>query len=308
MHTPTFTQCIEGYLIAARARRLSQHTIADYLNSFRKFQTFLVEDVPIRSITADHVKRFLAGLNGLSNKTLLNIHTGLSALWNWAVGEKLVECNVVRDVAPPEPEEPAIVPFTHGDIKAMLGALDRSKPYTRPGKRESTHSTSMALRNRAIILTLLDTGLRASELCGINIRDVDRRNQHVLVMGKGSKERSVPYSAPTAQAIWRYLATRGDERLDRPLFATKSGGPLDKDDLGRILRDIGDRAGVSDVHPHRYRHTFAITFLRNGGNVYVLKMLLGHSTLEMCLRYLALAQSDADEAHRHASPVANWRL
>jgi len=74
------------------------------------------------------------------------------------------------------------------------------------------------------------------------------------------------------------------------------------------LQAIGNRAGVRNVHPHRFRHTFAISFLRNGGNGYTLQMILGHTTMEMVRKYLNLAQADLESAHRLASPVANWRL
>ena len=81
-----------------------------------------------------------------------------------------------------------------------------------------------------------------------------------------------------------------------------------RDVLIKLLVRMGQRAGVANVHPHRFRHTFAINFLRNGGNAYALQMMLGHSTMEMVKRYLALAQADVEAAHRQASPVANWRL
>jgi integrase/recombinase XerD len=78
--------------------------------------------------------------------------------------------------------------------------------------------------------------------------------------------------------------------------------------LQKILRKIGNRGGVSNVHPHRFRHTFAIQYLRNSGDPYTLQALLGHSSLDMVKNYLRIAQIDIDTAHRRASPVDNWRL
>jgi len=83
---------------------------------------------------------------------------------------------------------------------------------------------------------------------------------------------------------------------------------LNRSRLQKILESIGNRAGVQNVHPHRFRHTFAIQYLRNGGDPYSLQALLGHSSLDMVKNYLRIAQIDIDTAHRRASPVDNWRL
>jgi len=88
---------------------------------------------------------------------------------------------------------------------------------------------------------------------------------------------------------------------------TAEGQPLDRVGLGKLILRIGQRAGVINAHPHRFRHTFAINFLRNGDNAYALQMMPGHSTMEMVKRYPALAQANVEVAHRQASPVANWR-
>lgn len=305
----TLSQAIQGYMLNMDARRLSSHTVADYTNTFRKFSAFIGPDFPIAAITIEHVEAFLA-LQEVSQKTLLNYHTGLSALWTWALKQAppLATRHILQELQRPKPEKRAIVPFTEAEVRAMMEVLDKSRAYTRPGKQECRNSLPNGVRNRMVILLLLDTGIRADELCQLKIRDVDMPNKRITVMGKGKKERAIPLDARTAQAIWRYLATRPDSRPDDPLVVTQTDNRVDRHRLRRLLEDIGERAQVPNVHPHRFRHTFAINFLRNGGDILTLQRILGHATVQMVNTYLALAQVDVDAAHRRASPVGNWRL
>lgn len=313
----TLSQAYAGFELAANARRLSPKTIADYQNTFRKFARFMAEqddspldgDPPLESITPTHIRRFLAAQDQVSKKTALNYHVGLSALWTWALDEEYVDSHVVRRCERPTPEKRAVVPYTEADIKAMLSSLEKSKAYSRPGKRSCSNSLPNAERNRAIIFLLLDTGLRAQELCDLTIVHTDLKNRRVKVMGKGAKERSVPFSPRTAQILWRYItAFRKDAYANEPLFITDELRAFDRNMLRRSLSRIGERAGLSGVNCHRFRHTFAINYLRNGGDPWSLQLMLGHSTLEMVSHYLSIAQADLDDNHRQASPVSHWSI
>jgi integrase/recombinase XerD len=273
------SKAIEGFVLACKARKLSEHTLTDYERTMRKFVAH-VGDSPIQKITSTQVAAFLAS-QPWSAKTVLNYHIGLSALWTWAVKEGYVERHILRQVDKPRPQKIAVAPFTDTEIRAMMASVKRN-----------------ADRDRAIILLLLDTGLRASELCGLELSDIDLANKRLKVLGKGNKERLLPFSSRTASALFRYLST---ENPARPF-------PFTRTSLAHLVQDIGRRAGIRDAHPHRFRHTFAVTYLRLGGDPYTLQAILGHSTMEMVKNYLALAQVDVDAAHRRASPVENWRL
>lgn len=191
----------------------------------------------------------------------------------------------------------------------MLNATSRSKAYTRPGKQECTNGLKHQLRDQAILLCLVDTGIRATELCELRMKDVSIVGREIDVFGKGSKERTLPMSEDTAKAIDDYLANeRGSASALAPLFASHTDDALDRGSLRQLIQRIGERAGVRNAHPHRFRHTFAINFLRNGGDPYSLQVILGHSTMEMVKEYLALAQADLEAAHRKASPVMIWKL
>jgi integrase/recombinase XerD len=312
MMSISLLQAIEGFELAGHARRLSKHTLADYANTFRKLLDFLDADPPIAEISVGQLRSFFAAQDSVSAKTLLNYHTGLSALWRWAQSEQLVERNLVRDIPAPRPEKRAVEPYSEHDIKAMLNSLGQSKAYKRKRDRQQMrHSIEeeLVVRNRALLLLLLDTGLRASEVCGLRVADVDLRNQKVKVMGKGAKERILRFSANTGSALWRHLALKekAEKVPGRPVF-TAGGRPLTRDHLLHTIRRIAERAGVSGANVHRFRHTYAIQYLRNGGNPYALQMSLGHSTMEMTRRYLAIAQADLELDHQVASPVANWGL
>jgi site-specific recombinase XerD len=219
-------------------------------------------------------------------------------------------------VSRPKPEQKVIEPYSKADIEAMLATCARGTPYTRPGKRECSNARPTAGRDRAIILLLLDTGVRASEITGdpmldrhpLRIQDVDQRNLRVKVEGKGAKERIIPISAPTSKAVWRYLVTRPDADPIDALILSNTGYELSRTGLLKLVQRLGKRAGIFNAYIHRFRHTFAINFLRNGGNALELKRLLGHTSLDMVERYVAIAQVDVERAHRRASPVANWRL
>jgi site-specific recombinase XerD len=317
MNNFTLSICVEGFILECNARRLSPNTIKFYTIILKKLTRFFPGDPFIADIAKADIERFLDSLTTLCKKSLVGHHATLSALWRWAVAEGVAARNVVRDIPQARPEERLVTPFTQAEVKLLLGAVDKSAPYQRPGQRICQHSNPTAQRNHAIIYLLLDTGIRASELCGLAIRDVDLKARHIIVMGKGDKERQIPFDSITGQVIWRYLAGRKTDPVSAPLFPAwiaadrdcpDRRSPLDARDLYHILQRIGRRAGVADVHPHRFRHTFAIQFLRNKGDVYTLQRILGHTTLDMVRCYLAIAQTDIEAAHRLASPVANWRL
>ena len=206
-----------------------------------------------------------------------------------------------------------MVPYNKDDVASLLKACDVSRSWK---TRESTTNTRpSANRDRAIILTLLDTGMRASELCGIHYADINFSNNSIEVSGKGprgGKKRTVYFGKRVAQSLWKYLQPRLETlRPDDEVFTMVKGvyeNHMTRDRLLKLLKRIGDRASVADVHPHRFRHTFAINYLRNGGDLFTLQALLGHEDLTMVKRYARIAQNDCEDTHRKASPVDNWKL
>lgn len=305
------TDAITGYWLE-RKRQLSPNTYNDYQRTFQRFAAYHA-DCAIESITPNHVRRFLNHIaaeqdaNGatISDKTLSNIWVALSALFTWAETE-LGIAHPIRDrVKRPQYKPKPIQPYTQDEINAILRVTDQTTTWRTRNGSIATSKRPTALRDRAIILTLLDTGIRATECCNLSYSDYDAANDRLLIQhGKGDKARYVYIGESTRRALWRYLAGR----TVGPLFATRTNTHLDRSELRKLIERLGRRANVRHANAHRFRHTFAVAFLRNGGNVFALKEILGHATLDTIKIYVRLAERDIGDAQRRASPVDNWNL
>ena len=151
----------------------------------------------------------------------------------------------------------------------------------------------------------LDTGLRISELANLTLDDINMDTASLLIRhGKGGKQRMVRIGIKAQKILWKYV-TIYRKGNSNSLFLIRSGESMSVLGIKILIKRLGDRAKVK-VHPHKLRHTFAISFLRAGGDVFSLQYLLGHSTLQMTQRYLqSLNADDAANAHKKFSPLDN---
>lgn len=320
------SKSIDGFLKFKIAEGLSQRTVDSYEYHLTQWMKY-IEDKDVAKVTSTDITNYLAylrteykpsrfngGTEPLSPKSIRNVYITLRALFAWLSKEFKV-ANPVKDITPPKFQKHHIETFGKEDIEKLLKAC----LYSRESQTETRHKFVMrrpsANRDQAIILTLLDTGLRAGELCALNVGDVDQKTGKVNVKhgsvggAKGGKGRFVYLGKVARKAVWRYLANREDgEDPDAPLFISHDDKPFNKDNLRVLINRLGDRAGLANVHPHKFRHTFAITYLRSGGDVFTLQSILGHSSLDMVRHYAQIAEVDVQQAHRKASPADNWRL
>lgn len=313
--TEKLANLLTGFYLAKQAEGCSPNTIIEYRKDFAHFARWCNGRDPAK-LSAGDLKAFLAHLrtepNGrgkpLAAKTVYNCWAALRSFYRWHSEE--YHCpNPMSSVAAPKAPEPVIEPLSREGVAAILRACDGTREASTKGRAAFSMRRDTALRDRAIVLVLLDAGLRASELCALTVGDVDLSSGRVLVRkGKGGKGRVVYLGKMARRAVWKYLATRAQPRPDEPLFLTREGRALNPDRLVKLFANLGRRAGVANLHPHRLRHTFATEFLRNGGNLLGLQRLLGHSSLEMVRRYAAIAEADLAKAHETGSPADRWRL
>lgn len=318
------SKAVEGFVIARQAGAYSPSTIEIYKWGLKRLIQ-CIGDKDVERITSADVTRFFAWLNTeykprrkpgapapLKPGSVQNAWVAVRSFFNWAVPEFGLNERPDRDAKRPRFQYPEIQPFTANELKALVKACALTAPSNGVKRKTFQKRRGNAARDEALVIILLDTGLRAGELCRLRIQDVKMESGEVFVAdfgtGQKTKSRHVYLGHGSVRAVWRYLARREGTQPGDLLFVTERGRGLERYALKLIMARLGKRAGVANVHPHRFRHTFAVQYLRNGGDVFTLQRLLGHSTLEMVRRYVALADTDAQAAHRVASPVDRWQL
>ena len=286
---------VRNYLISCRADGKSPATIKSYSQVLKALLVFY-RDMSLKPepkrIEASDIRLFFLSLQerGDSQATINRYYRCLGTFFRWLIAEGVADKNPLANIKPPRPEKKIVQPFSRGDIDSLL--------------LQTSGSKFLDLRNRAIVLLFLDTGLRLSELANIQLDDMDFDEETIRVTGKGAKQRVVRMGRQTQKALLRYLLARDDGYPC--LWVTEERRPLTKWGIKNMVRTICRRAGVTDARPsaHTFRHTAAISLLRNGAGEFTLQIMLGHSTLQMTRRYVAaLGQEDMIRAHRKFSPV-----
>ena len=290
-----FEAHLAAYLLAQEAARCTEKTMEHYRYTLGSFITWLhAQDVAgVAGITAHHIRTYLVSLQkrGLKDTTQHAHARGIRAWCNWLLAEGDLERSPMQRVAMPKLEARVPAPFSTEDVQRLLAVCDRHTP--------------VGARNYALCLTLLDTGLRASECAALRLSQVDMKSGMVVVFGKGQKQRQVRIGAKARAAILRMLAYCQVAMPGDALWPAYTGdrGELTMHGMQVVLRRLGEKAGVKPSGPHRFRRTFALWCLRDGMDLHSLRMLMGHSTLAMLQRYLALAGEDVERAHVAHSPV-----
>jgi integrase/recombinase XerD len=305
-------EAVESFLVAKKAEGKSPNTIAFYQAMLGVFMR-RIEVVDLRDIKETEIREYILYLQSehvpygeghplhqpdrrLSQHSVKAHWASLSTFFNWAHQEGIIKKNPMARIGRPRTPKKLKSGLTLQEVQALLGTCK-----TKDGKREA--------RDVAILLLLVDTGCRVSEVCQLHLADVDFANGCVKAYGKGAKERIVYVGRETIKAIRRYISTfRPRPRAGDWLFLTYDGRQMTRFGVASLLSRLGRAAGVSRVHAHRFRHTMAIQFLRNGGDIFSLQRLLGHTTLDTVKEYLNLCDADVEQAYRKASPVDNWKL
>jgi len=309
--SPPLADLAESYLLHLRASRRSAGTIVMYrriLGRFERFLAALLGSAPSAdALTRDAARRYLVHLQqqpryvdmpdrrgGRLAPATLNQHArALRAFARWLWDEGFTAEHRLDRLRMPKVPLSDIEPLTPAEVERLLAVFDPRNAYDR--------------RTAAMVGLLVDTGMRTGELSALRTADVNLHIGELRVVGKGEKARVVVAGRRALSLLRRYLHHRppGLGQASDRLFVTTSGRALDPHQIGHIVRRLRRRSGIPRLYAHLLRHTFAVHFLRNGGNPLTLQRLLGHASLATTNRYVTLATGDLVAAHRQSSPLDN---
>jgi integrase/recombinase XerC len=302
-------------------RNASPHTLRSYENDLSQFIIFLsppeVETPAISEVTHLMIREFVAHLHdlGLEKSSIARKLAAIRSLFKFSVREGMVLRNPARLVATPKlPKRiPSVLSaedlntFLDGVVARPAASSSSSKPSDAPNENRV-----LVKRDRAILELLYASGLRVSELTGLNLADMDRKEMMLRVRGKGNKERIIPYGGKAEQALDAYGATRdeilrkaGSKGDRQAVFLNHLGTRLTPRSVARIVKKYVRLINVNwDLHPHSLRHAFATHLLADGADLRAIQELLGHSSLSTTQRYTHASIRQLLEVYDKAHPRA----
>lgn len=276
-------------------RNMSRHTCAAYQRDLAEFREFLAglgsaDAAALQRIDHILLRRYLAELHKRNQRT--SIARKLSTLrtfFRYLVREGVLTTNPAAAVATPKRNRYLPKTLSVDEASALM---------------ERGHgSTLLALRDRAILELFYSSGLRISELTGLDVGGLDLREDLVRVLGKGRKERIVPVGCKAHEALVAYLEARGSVSDDQPLFVNHRGGRLTPRSIQRHLKVRLIKAGVfKDISPHALRHSFATHLLDGGADLRAIQELLGHVSLSTTQRYTQVSVDQLMAVYDKAHP------
>jgi site-specific recombinase XerD len=304
---------LDNYRQCLEAANRSDKTVSWYTDILRRFFTFLESSKLMKPVPELGTKELIAYIHHLQDSGKWPNHPGtveekgslspysiqghirtIKAFWSWLTGEGYVEKNVLAGFPLPKVPQYIIKTLTSDHLKKLLAAIDRN--------------TAFGAKYYCILMLFLDTGVRVSEVVKIKLSDVDFKQGLVTVLGKGKKERPVPFSKLTRKELNRYVnkfRSQTDCKNSPYLFPIASGEHISINSVQQFVRRLVDKAGLNGTKcsPHIFRHTFATQSIANGANVFVIKEIMGHASLQTTLKYTHLQIKDLKDQHDKFSPV-----
>jgi integrase/recombinase XerC len=288
-------------------KNASPHTCRCYQRDLKGFEDFLKSsgvhvspagEAAIEKADRIAIRKYLGFLHRKNKKSSIarKIST-LRSFFKYLVKEQVVPFNPAKGVSTPKVEKTLPTTLTVDEAFRLMESPNRVSAKPLEGSKEK------GLRDRAILELLYSSGLRVSELVGLNSNQLDLDLGIVRVMGKGRKERIVPVGVKAIEATKSYLQERRMVKGDGPIFVNSLGGRLTARSVGRLIKKYTRHSGIfRKVSPHSLRHTFATHLLDAGADIREIQEMLGHSSLSTTQRYTHVSMGKLMEVYDKAHP------
>lgn len=308
-----YLQATQEYLRDCLVRGLSQETLALYERRLHDLAETLIKgglgktskDIEIGDITSSVIRyHFVLLKERMQIITLKSHYTCLHSFFAFLEKEEIISVNIMDKIDKPKINDKEIQAFSKEDIAKLLSVFDKG--------------TFTGYRNYCITCLLFSTGLRRGEAVRIKLNDIHFDINIIKVIGKGGKFRNVPIGDTLRKVLNKYIHIRNNYVKEKSLnsspylFITKyTGDKMRVDALSEIYNTVGKEEGMKGVRvsPHTFRHTFAKFFLLNGGDIFSLQKIMGHSDISMTKKYVNLNINDIRVQNDKYNPLDNesWR-
>ena len=298
---------IHHYEVHNQTEGKSTRTVEWYTGVLNLFRNWLVEEdmsTTLNALGEDEVRQFILYIQGrkglwgkTSSHTLNNRVRALRAFFNWLYQRGYTQDHRLQHVKPPKVVQKEIEPLTEEEIDQLFASMNPN--------------TVLGARNTAIYALMLDTGIRLSEAANLKDDDAHLKDRYIKVLGKGNKERIVAFGVACQRSLihyaYHYRVEPAHPRNDT-FFLSLDGYPLTSSAIRSLTERVSHAAGLPRLHPHLLRHTYATQFLLNGGDVFLLKQNLGHTTLVMVENYVHIAAQKAAIRSQGFSPLDRFEI
>lgn len=243
------------------------------MNRFFKYLS-----IPIDEINVYHVRKYIAYMKeqGSCDVTLEGYRAIIVSFFKWCFNEGLLQQNKIANFSAINYEKKVKLPFTDTDIELLKESIDND-------------------RDKAIICFLLTTGCRISEVCQLNIKDIDFTNKEAIVLGKGNKRRKVYFDDYTCLLLNRYISSRTNTSI--ALFSGKGTERITPHGVRKMLKTLEEQSGVENVHPHRFRRTLATNLINRGMPIQEVAKILGHENIETTMKYVYISDENLKSSY-----------
>ena len=283
-------------------RNLAENSIRGYVSDLQSFLQHLekIEISEFSDLELTHIRSWLAELKaaGISRSTMARRIVSIRAFTHWAASQGWIQSDLGADLAIPKP---------HRTLPEILDIADTEIVIASMQTRAEEEPTPLTSRNLAMIEVLYGSGIRVSELCGLDIRSIDQGRKTLQVMGKGSKERVVPLGIPAMRALNNYLTQARPELVNEKsrnaVFLGSRGDRIDQRTVREIVYQAVSAVG-STMGPHGLRHTAATHLLEGGADLRTVQEILGHSSLATTQIYTHVSPDRLIKAFKDAHPRA----